>query len=61
MPGIFKNLTLEEILKALHNVEEKEEENRRAEVMKEQLNIGILEGHRGSVFLENVENQSQEI
>ena len=60
MPDILKNVTLEEILKAVDNVEEEEEENRRAEVMKEQLNIGILEGHRGSVFLENVENQSQE-
>ena len=60
MPDILKNVTLEEILKAVDNVEEEEEENRRAEVIKEQLNIGILEGQRGSVFLENAENQSQE-
>ena len=61
LPDILKNVTLEEILKAVDNVEEEDEENRKAQETKEQQwNIGVLECHKGPVFLQSVENQLHE-
>ena len=52
LPDILKNVTLEEILRAVDNVEEEEEENMKAQETREhQWNIGVLEAHRGPVFL----------
>ena len=61
LPDILKNVTLEEILKAVDNVEEEDEENRKAQETKEQQwNIGVLESHKGPVFLQSVGNQLHE-
>ena len=61
LPDILKNVTLEEILKAVDNVEEEEEENRKAqEASEQQWNIGVLEGRNGPVFLQSVGNQLHE-
>ena len=56
MPDILKSVTLEEIIQAVDIVAEQEEEDRRNQEAKEQQwNIGILEDHKGPIFLQGLE------
>ena len=57
LPDILRSVTLEEIIQAVDIVTEEEEEARvREEAKQQHWNIGTLEGHKGSVFLEGAEN-----
>ena len=56
VPDILKSVTLEEIIQAVDIVAEQEEEDRRNQEAKEQQwNIGILEDHKGPIFLQGLE------